>query len=207
MDHLILFGKKDHMIKLDLGCGPRKNESHIGIDSIAFDGVDFISDLSQDTWVLKPNGELKEEHQEIVEPLGMHYKFKDGVVDSIECSHFLEHLDGAERIKFFNELNRVLKKGGTARIVTPHWSHERAYGDPTHKFPPVCSWTYFYLNNDWRKANAPHAGYTCDFDFTLAGIHDPNDAWVAYRNQETKAILMSRNINTVTDLLANLTKK
>lgn len=195
------------MIKLDLGCGPRKNEGHIGIDSIAFDGVDFICDLSKDSWFLMPNGELKEEHKELVEPHGTGFKFKDGVVDSVESSHFLEHLDGTERIGFFNELCRVMKVGGTARIITPHWSHERAYGDPTHKFPPVCSWTYFYLNSDWRKGNAPHVGFTCDFDFTLAGVHDPNDTWVAFRNQETKSILMARNINVVTDLIANLTKK
>lgn len=203
------------VVKLDIGCGPRKNEGHIGIDGLPFPGVDLIGDLSQTTWVLKPgegfdiqaNLDILEENPIGVTPTPSGYRFKDGVVDHVESSHFLEHLDGIQRIGFFNELGRVLKKGGTARFITPHWSHERAYGDPTHKFPPVCSWTYFYINAQWRSANAPHAGYTCDFDTNLAGTHDPNDQWVAFRNMETKAIMMTRNINTVTDLIANLTKR
>ncbi len=170
-------------MKLDLGCGKNKAAGFIGVDSIAFDGVDVVADLRQP------------------------WQWKDGEVEEVHCSHFLEHLTSPERVHFFNELHRVLKPGGQARIITPHWSHERAYGDPTHQWPPVCSWTYFYLEKSWREVNAPHTGYNCDFGYVLAGTHDPNDAWVAFRNQETKGVLMSRNINTTTDLIATLTKK
>ena len=170
-------------IKLDLGCGKNKQPGFFGVDGIAFDGVDLVMDLRQP------------------------WPWADGSVDEVHCSHFLEHLTGAERIHFFNELHRVLKHGGVARIITPHWSHERAYGDPTHQWPPVCSWTYFYLDNGWREVNAPHTGYNCDFTYVLAGTHDPNDQWVAFRNMETKQVMMTRNINTVTDLIATLTKK
>ena len=38
-------------------------------------------------------------------------------------------------------------------------------------------------------------------------MHDPNDAWVAFRNMETKGVLMSRNINTTTDMIATITKR
>lgn len=113
-------------MKLDLGCGKNKAQGFIGVDSIAFEGVDLVADLRKD------------------------WPWKDGEVDEVHCSHFLEHLTGAERIHFFNELYRVLKHGGQARIITPHWSHERAYGDPTHQWPPVCSWTYFYLDKIGR---------------------------------------------------------
>lgn len=170
-------------LKLDLGCGKNKAQGFTGVDSIAFDGVDLVADLRQP------------------------WPWKDGEVEEVHCSHFVEHLEGTERVHFFNELYRVLKVGGQARIITPHWSHERAYGDPTHKFPPVCSWTYFYLDKGWREVNGPHTGYTCDFGYVLAGTHDPNDSWVAFRNQETKGVLMSRNINTTTDMIATLTKK
>lgn len=173
----------EHNGKLDLGCGKNKAEGFTGIDSIKFDNVDHVFDLRQ-AWPIA-----------------------DESVDEIHCSHFLEHLDGTERLHFFNELYRVLKKGATARIICPHWSHERAYGDPTHKWPPVCSWTFFYLDRGWRDVNAPHAGYNCDFSYVIAGAHDPNDAWVAFRNIETKTVLMARNINVTTDLIATLTKR
>lgn len=175
------------MIRLDLGCGRNKIKDEAnpwtGVDMIAFEGVDVVMDL-RGTW-----------------------PWADESVDEVHCSHFLEHLTGAERIQFFNELHRVLKPGAQARIITPHWSHERAYGDPTHQWPPVCSWTYFYLSKPWRDINAPHTGYTCDFDYVLAGTHDPNDQYVAFRTMEVKATLMARNVNVTTDLIATLTKK
>lgn len=175
--------KEEEIIRLDFGCGKNKREGFTGVDSIAFDNVDIVLDLVNDEW-----------------------PWEDNSVSEVHCSHFVEHLDGQERIKFFNNLYRILKPKGSATIITPHWSHERAYGDPTHKFPPVCTWTYFYLMKGWRDVNAPHSGYTCNFDASLQGVHDPNDAWVAMRNMETKAILMQRNINTTTDLVATITK-
>lgn len=174
-------------MRLDIGCGKNKikveGQEWIGVDAIAFDGVDLVHDM-REPW-----------------------PWDDASVDEVHCSHFLEHLTGQERVHFFNELYRVLKPGAQARIITPHWSHERAYGDPTHQWPPVCSWTYFYLDKGWCEVNAPHAGYACDFTYVLVGTHDPNDAWVAFRNMETKGVLMSRNINTTTDMIATLTKR
>lgn len=171
-------------IRLDFGCGKNKREGFTGVDSIKFDTVDIVLDLVNDVWPWKENS-----------------------VDEVHCSHFVEHLDGKERVQFFNKLYTILKPKGKASIITPHWSHERAYGDPTHKFPPVCSWTYFYLDKNWREPNAPHSGYTCHFSYGLIGTHDPNDTWVSLRNMETKQILMQRNINVTTDLVAHLVKE
>lgn len=170
-------------LKLDIGCGKNKQAGFHGVDAIQFDGVDTVMDMRQP------------------------WPWADSSVEDVHCSHFLEHLTGAERIHFFNELYRVLKPGKQARIITPHWSHERAYGDPTHQWPPVCGWTYFYLGKGWRDVNAPHVGYVCDFEWVLAGAHDPNDEWVAFRTPEVKQIYMSRNINTTTDLIATITAK
>lgn len=135
------------------------------------------------------------------------WPWKDNTVDEVYCCHFIEHLDGPQRITFFNELYRVMKKGTQARIIAPCWSHERAYGDPTHKFPPICTWTFHYLGKEWRASQAPHTDFTCDFHTSLIGVHDPNDAWVAFRNQETKQVMMTRNINTCGDIIATLTKQ
>jgi hypothetical protein len=57
----------------------------------------------------------------------------------------------------------VLKKGAKAEITVPHWASARYYGDPTHK-EPFSEFAWLYLNAEWRKANAPHVGYVCDFD-------------------------------------------
>lgn len=170
-------------LKLDIGCGPNKQSGYIGIDSISFPNVDLVHDVR----------------------LGLPYK--DGEVDEVHTSHFVEHLDGSERVAFFNEVFRVLKVGGIIRVIVPNWSHERAYGDPTHKFPPMCSFSFLYLNKQWRDGNAPHSGYTCDFDATVVGTFDPNDAWVAFRTSEVKGQFMQRNVNTCMDIIATLTKR
>ena len=199
-------------MKLDIGCGPNKLEGYVGVDIIPFDGkVDWVGDMREDLWVFnsKVKPELEGINHWVNESTEGNFRFslEDDCVDEVHSSHFLEHLTGAERIFFFNELFRVMKPGAQARFITPSWSHERAYGDPTHQWPPVCGWTFFYLFKPWRDLNAPHVGYTCDFDYALAGTHDPNDSHVAFRNMETKLQMMSRNINTTTDLIANLTKR
>jgi SAM-dependent methyltransferase len=171
-------------LKIDIGCGKNKAAGFTGMDERAFEGVDIVHDVKVIPW-----------------------PFEDGQVDEVHCSHFLEHLTGKERISFFNELYRVLKPKATARIITPAWSNERAYGDPTHQWPPVTTWTYLYLNKDWRTVNAPHVDYTCDFDAVMCGTIDPNDAFVSMRNDETKGNLMRYNINTNVDLIATVTKK
>jgi hypothetical protein len=53
----------------------------------------------------------------------------------------------------------------------------------------------------------PHVGYECDFQDVFLAAHDPNDVWVPMRNMETKQVLMSRYINTCSDLMATLTKR
>ena len=170
-------------LRLDLGCGKNKLEGFTGVDAIAFPGVDKVCDLTKTPW-----------------------PWANDSVSEVHASHFIEHLTGAQRVPFFNELYRVMKPGAQARIICPNWSHERAYGDPTHQWPPVSSWTFFYLHKAWRDVNAPHVGYTCNFEHVIVGVHDPNDSYVNTRNMETKIILMSRSVNVTTDIVATLTK-
>ena len=128
-------------LKLDLGCGPNKcGPDWTGVDCRQFQGVDVVADLRE------------------------RWPFGDGTVDEIHASHFLEHLTGEERVHFANEAYRVLKPGMRCVIVCPHWASCRAYGDVTHKWPPVSEFWPFYLDAQWRAVNAPHNdGYTCDF--------------------------------------------
>lgn len=167
-------------IILDIGCGKTKVEGVIGIDAIDF-GQDLVHDVR--------NG------------LPM---YKDNSVDQINSSHFVEHLTGEERVAFFNECFRVMKVGAVCQVVTPCWSHSCAYGDPTHKWPPMSEWYPLYLNKSWRDQNAPHTGYTCDFDYTVAGSWDGK---IESRNQEYKSFAMNNWINNWRDLIVTLTKR
>lgn len=168
-------------MKLDLGCGKNKAPGFYGVDSLPFEESDFCFDLRQTPW-----------------------PWEEGSVEEARASHFVEHLSGEERIPFFNELYRVLKPKAIATIVTPDWSHSCAYGDPTHKWPPMSGWYPLYLNKAWREVNAPHVGYTCDFDYQIAGSWDE---WLVPRNQEFKIFAMQRYINSQRDLIVHLTRR
>lgn len=136
------------------------------------------------------------------------WEWADNSVDEVICVNFIHRLTNDGRVHFFNELFRVLKEGKQARVVTPHWSHEKAYGDLDVQWPPVTAFTYFHTTKQWREMNAPHVTkLKCDFDWVLAGSHDANDEWVTFRSQEVKQVFMHRNINTTTDLIATLTKR
>lgn len=137
-------------LKLDIGCGKNKREGFHGVDMLEFEGVDTILNAGTTRW-----------------------PWIDDSVEEVHCSHFLEHLtnlDGKwERVHFFNELYRVMKKDAKCLLVIPHWCSERYYGDPTHK-EPFSEFGFYYLDPKWREGNAPHAdsrwsknGYSCDF--------------------------------------------
>lgn len=133
----------DQPLKLDLGCGINKKEGFLGVDERPFKGVDLVHDLRK-TW-----------------------PWKDSSVTEVNSSHFVEHLEPMERVHFVNELYRVLIPDGKAFLVVPNWSSARAYGDLTHKWPPVSEFWFYYLDKNWRAANAPHNDfYTCDFNAT-----------------------------------------
>jgi len=165
--------KPKELLKLDLGCGPNKQPGFIGVDSRNFPGVDNVLDLAEfyvDTQRYKP------------------WPWEDSSVEYIHASHVLEHFTAPQRMHIFNEMYRVLIPNGKATIVTPWWASGRAYGDPTHQWPPVCEMSYYYLNKEWRTNNAPHTdaewmsgGYKCDFD------HSGGYSWhpeVAVRNSD-----------------------
>lgn len=174
-------------IKLDLGCGTKKKEGHVGVDSRPFDGVDHVFQMGRQTW-----------------------PFADGTVEEAYCSHALEHLDATERVHFFNELHRVLVPGGKCTIIVPHWASNRAYGDPTHAWPPVSEMAFFYLKREWRMENAPHSdikhwdkGYKCDFDATWGyGLHPT----IAQRNQEYQQFAINFYKEAALDMHATVTK-
>ena len=154
-------------LKLNLGAGKSRIDGFLSVDSIPFEGLDVVADLTK------------------------RWPWPDSEVEEILMSHVLEHFDGQERVHIFNEAYRVLIPGGTMKIITPHWASQRAYGDFTHKWPPVSEFLYFYLWKEWRVANAPHndiefnpRGYYCDFSFAGGyGLSQDILGWNVERQQ------------------------
>lgn len=176
------------LIRLDIGCGPNKRPDHIGIDAIAFPGVDHVLDAGTQQW-----------------------PFEDGSVESIHTSHFMEHLTAPQRVYFVNEAYRVLRDGGQCLITVPHWGSARAYGDPTHQWPPVSEFWFYYLSRDWRAQNAPHTdakhwpqGFNCHFEATWGYATHPT---LQVRNQEFQMFALQFYKEAAQDICATLTKR
>ena len=72
-------------MKLDLGCGLKKQEGYLGVDSLALPGVDLVCDLRVAPW-----------------------PWADNSAERAFSAHFVEHLTSAERITFFKSLPAIL---------------------------------------------------------------------------------------------------
>lgn len=161
------------LLKLDFGCGPNPKPGFEGVDRYPFDGkVKWVLDVVGKRRVVPLDLDTgrPQEPCEVFDP----WPWKDSSVDEAHASHFLEHLTNLggkwERVRFFNELYRVLKPGAGCLLIFPHWASNRYYGDPTH-CEPFSEMGFFYLSREWRLAQAPHTdasvnpdGYSCDFE-------------------------------------------
>lgn len=165
---------KAPLLKLDIGCGKNKKPGFHGVDSIAFEGVDTVWNVVRHITV---PGQVDEHTGKALQPIPFssyaRWPWDDASVEEVHCSHFVEHLTAQERVHFVNELYRVLIPGGKCQIIVPHWASNRAYGDPTHQWPPVSEMWFYYLDKAWRATNAPHTdiefnpnGFKCDFPAT-----------------------------------------
>lgn len=174
-------------LKLDFGCGSSKREGFQGVDALDFPGVDFVVDLRVAPW-----------------------PWPDNSVDEAVASHFVEHLTAQERVTFANELYRVLKPNAGCQMITPHWASHRAYGDPTHLWPPVSEMWFYYLNREWRKTQAPHTdilhnpnGFNCHFDAQW-GYNESQMPDFRVRNLEWKQFAFRHYKDAIDDIVANL---
>lgn len=182
-----LFETEKPVFKLDFGCGPNPTEGFTGVDIIKFN--DKIQQL-----------DIRE-----------NWPWEDGSVIEAKASHFVEHLTARERVHFVNELYRVMAPGASCQVITPHWASCRAYGDPTHQWPPVCEFWFMYLNKEWREQQAPHTdikhnpdGYKCDFEITH-GYSLRGD--IIVRSQEHQMFAISNYKEVCQDMIANFKKK
>jgi SAM-dependent methyltransferase len=187
---------QEEIIAIDLGCGQNKSIAEfftqnlqitptkvIGIDIVKCEGVDVVHDLTQ-----------------------FPYPFADESVDCMFSSHFVEHLDGIERMKFFDECYRILKHGGKMRHLHPYYKSVRAIQDPTHKWPPISENSYLYWDKTWREANKlDHYPISCDFEFSVYYVWQ--DGTVANKNEETKFFMIDKYWNVVADMIVDMVKR
>lgn len=64
---------------------------------------------------------------------GQPFPYATGSVGQIYAFHFFEHLNKAEIISVFAEMERCLCLGGLVNMLMPHWSSEMAHQDLDHK--------------------------------------------------------------------------
>lgn len=175
-------------LRIDIGCGPNPVEGFVGCDVIAFPRVAHLFHAGRDRW-----------------------PFADDSVSEAHASHFLEHLtnlDGRwERVRFFNELYRVLSPGSGCLVRTPHWCSNRYYGDPTHK-EPWSEMAWYYLSREWRLKEAPHTdvahnpdGYSCDFEATWGYALHPE---LLTRNEEYRAYAQTWFKEAIMDMVCTV---
>jgi len=204
-------------LKLDFGCGPNPREGFEGVDQYAFDGkvkhvfnicqrAHSVDQIARAAMHEPPTGALQR------------WPWSDASVAEAHASHFVEHLTATERCHFVNELYRVLVPGGVCTIIIPHWASCRAYGDPTHQWPPVSEFWFYYLSREWRLgdpaknlgANAPHTdvtynpdGFNCNFVATW-GYNLRGD--LGARNQEYQQFAIQNYKEVCLDMVGTLTK-
>lgn len=95
-------------MKLNLGCGNKRLDGYVNVDSNAVYKSDQIWDLNR-----------------------FPYPWGNDSVDEVYMRHVLEHVDNI--IAVMDEIWRVLRVGGRAHIEVPYVTHFQALGHPQHK--------------------------------------------------------------------------
>jgi len=187
------------LVRLDLACGQRKQPGYVGVDCVKMPGVDIVHDLNRYPW-----------------------PFDNGSVDEIFISHYLEHV--GDLVKFMNEIYRILKIGGKAKIIAPYYNSIRCWQDPTHT-QAISENSFFYHFRDWRKVNGldhysiktnflinyefgPNQDFMIQNKMAFEGKAVPN--WPSVNGQSVYFPLqwaLKHLTNSVDDIIVNLEKK
>jgi len=107
---------------LDVGCGVNKQPGTIGIDRNTASSADVLCDLNR-----------------------LPYPFADNSFDRVLALHVIEHVDDV--IGTMEEFHRLVRPGGTVRIVTPHYTDFSSFCDPTHR-SHLNSFSFRYFGPD-----------------------------------------------------------
>ena len=171
--------KEEKILKLNLASGDNPVEGFLNVDIAKLPTVDKVVNLEKFPW-----------------------PWKDGSVDEVTCSHYVEHT--IDLIAFMNELYRILKPGAKATIVCPYYNSMRCWQDPTHK-RAISEASMMYFNKGWRVLNKlEHYGIIADFDFSYSYAMDP--IW-AQKSEDARNFAIRHYMNVVNDIQFSLTKR
>lgn len=192
--------KIEKLLAIDFGCGQNKTDAEqlfqhaliteeqkqnikiTGIDISKCNGVDKVHDLTK-----------------------FPYPFKDNSIDAIFASHFVEHLNGSDRVQFMNECYRILKLGCNMKLIHPYGWSNRAFQDPYH-LSFINADSYAYFDKNWREANKlTHYPINCDFEYSISYSWMDN-TW-ALKSQEARDFAARNYINIIADLYVMLKKR
>jgi ubiquinone/menaquinone biosynthesis C-methylase UbiE len=95
------------MIKINIGCGGRPLKDYINVD------MDTLEEIRARYPFLNFDDEIRVEQYDI-----FNLPFENNSVDEIRAEGLIEHLPFVDEPKFFKEVIRVLKQGGTLYIST-----------------------------------------------------------------------------------------
>lgn len=109
--------KKNQIIKVHIGCGPRVLKGWINID-IAYQPYNNLKYFTDEHYSREMRGNKDEFVPIDISEYGL--PLPDNSVDVIFHEDFLEHIPQRDQIVFLSESLRVLKPGGVHRVNTPN---------------------------------------------------------------------------------------
>lgn len=119
-------------MKLNLGCGNKRQPEFINVDKFATESTDQVIDLEIMPW-----------------------PWHDNSTSEIRLIHVLEHLGQSSDVYLgiMQEIYRICRHGATVTIHVPHPRHDNFIGDPTHVravTPQSLSLFDKSLNDAWK---------------------------------------------------------
>lgn len=115
-------------MKLNLGCGHKHRDGFIGVDKYPCDAVDVTADLS---------GRLP---------------FDDHAAEEVWMDNVIEHIPDLPAL--MREIHRVCRAGARLTVITPHYSSNASWREPTH----VHHLSYFSMDYFERPDVAHYTG-------------------------------------------------
>ena len=147
-------------MKIDLGCGRRKQPGWFGLDCQQLDGVDLVCDLNEAI------------------PL------PDNCAEEARAFDCLEHVQNNKRIHIMDEIWRLLKPGALFTSFTPSTDGRGAFQDPTHyAFWNQNSFWYYTMDN-----HRALYGIKAKFDIVSISTTPMDPSFVCHVNAVLRAV-------------------
>lgn len=115
-------------MKINLGCGNKKKEGFVGVDSAPCEAADVLADLS---------GALP---------------FASDSVGEVWLDNVIEHIQDIPSL--MKEIHRICRNEAKITIITPHFASADSWRDPTH----VHHLSYFSMDHFERRGVAHYTG-------------------------------------------------